>query len=120
MPRFALHGASFCTAAVSLQLADVVDEAIEQPLCVHLGRTAQAEALQAPSVSDVGEHGLDGAQASSVFVPPMLGVDLALHARAVEAKVFAFTKLLQLLIASRKNPYRYGNIASGPLVTPII
>lgn len=73
MPRFVLHGASFCTGAVSLQLADVVHEAIEQPLCVHLGRTAQAEALQAPSVSDVGEHGLDGAQASSVFVPPAGG-----------------------------------------------
>src|SRR6266550_7463516 len=68
MPRFVLHGASFCTGAVSLQLADVVHEAIEQPLCVHLGRTAQAEALQAPSVSDVGEHGLarwGGAKAAS-------------------------------------------------------
>src|SRR6266513_563753 len=83
MPRFALHGASFCTAAVPLQLADVVDEAIEQPLYVHLGRAAQAEALQPSGMSDVGEYGLHGAQASSVFVPPALGVDLALHARAV-------------------------------------
>ena len=47
---------------IALQLADVVHEAIKQPLGVDLGLAAQAEAPQAVSVSDVGEHRLDDSE----------------------------------------------------------
>jgi hypothetical protein len=81
--QFALVLPLFFSTAVSLQLADVMNQAIEEPLCVHLGCAAQAKALQSVHMIDVGEHWLDRAEAPPVFVPSSLRVDLALHSRGV-------------------------------------
>lgn len=71
-------GAAF-EVSVALHLADVVYQAIEQPLRVHLRSAAVAEAPQAARAAHVSEYGLGCSQPPAILVAPVLGVDLALH-----------------------------------------
>src|SRR5262245_33234699 len=64
---------------VALQLADVVHQAIEQPLIVDFACAAQRESSESTAAAEVAEYRLHDSQPSSVEVAPLLGVDLALH-----------------------------------------
>ena len=52
------------------QLLDVVNQAVQMPLRVHLGLRAQREAVQALVVAQIGEHGLDDGDAPPVELRP--------------------------------------------------
>lgn len=74
-----LHRPRAAQSAIAVQLADVVHQAIEQPLGVDLALAAQAEAPEFVRATDVGKHRLHGAEPAAVLIAPMFGVDLALH-----------------------------------------
>ena len=61
------------------QLLDVLHQAVELPLSVHLGPASQGEALQPFVVSQVAEHGLHGGEALRDPLAPLRAVDPALH-----------------------------------------
>ena len=48
------------------QLFDVVNQAIEIPLRVHLGLRSEREAIEVFVMPQVGEHGLDNGDAPAV------------------------------------------------------
>lgn len=66
-------------SAVSLDLLDVVHQAVQLPLCVDLAPTSQREAPESFRVPDVPEHRLDETKTPTVLVATDVAVDLALH-----------------------------------------
>lgn len=68
---------------IAMHFTDVVHHAVQQPLRVHFAFAAQAEAAQSARAADVAEHGFDNREPPAVLVATVLGVDLALHLRAV-------------------------------------
>src|SRR5712691_9240566 len=61
------------------QLFDVVNQAIEVPLRVHLGLRSQRESIEVLVVPQVGEDGLDNGDAPAVEFSPPVAVNRALH-----------------------------------------
>ena len=61
------------------QLLDVLHHAIELPLPITLGFTAQREAIQALVVPQIAEHRLDRGKAPAIQCPPLIGIDALLH-----------------------------------------
>src|SRR3989442_9391301 len=65
------------------QLLDVVNQAVQVPLRVHLRLRSQREAIQALVVPKVGEHGFNDRDAPAVEPSSAQAVDGALHAFGV-------------------------------------
>src|SRR5712691_8791778 len=65
------------------QLLDIVNQAVQVPLRVHLRLRSQREAIQALVVPKVGEHGFDDRDAPAVESSSAEAVDSALHAFGV-------------------------------------
>ena len=61
------------------QLFDVVNQAIEIPLRVHLGLRSEREAVEVFVMPQVGEYGPDNGDAPAVELSPSVAVDRALH-----------------------------------------
>ena len=57
------------------QLLDVMSEAIELPLPIHLAAASQGEAIKPLVPSQVAEHGLHGGKAPSDHLPAELRID---------------------------------------------
>lgn len=62
------------------QLLDIVNQAVQVPLRVHLRLRSQREAIQALVVPKVGEHGFHDRDAPSVEFSSAPAVDGAFHA----------------------------------------
>ena len=68
------------------QLLDIVNQAVEIPLRVHLRLRSQREAIQALVVPKVGEYGFDDRNAPAVEPSSAQAVDSALHAFGVATR----------------------------------
>lgn len=64
---------------VALDLAEVVHQAVEQPLPVDLGFASKREAIESFGMADVGKRGLGGGEPSLIYLFAEGGVDLAFH-----------------------------------------
>ncbi len=63
------------------QLLDVMHEAIQLPLRIHLGFPAQREAIQSLVVPQITEHRLYRAEALTVTTATVVAIDALLHRR---------------------------------------
>ncbi len=72
------------------QLLDVMSEAIELPLPIHLAAASQGEAIKPLVPSQVAEHGLHGGKAPSDHLPAELRIDPRLHPVGVSFVSLAF------------------------------
>ena len=81
-PRSRWIPGSGCLPCIAMmrQLLDVVNQAVQVPLRVHLRLRSQREAIQALVVPQVGEHRLDDRDAPAVEPSSARAVDGALHA----------------------------------------
>ena len=61
------------------QLLDVVNQAMEVPLCIHLGLRSQREPIEVLVMPQVGENGFDDSDRAAVASSPAVAVDGALH-----------------------------------------
>lgn len=62
-----------------MDLADIVHDAIEQPLAVDFALAAQRETVESACARDIGKHGLRSRQPPGINEAAEEGVDLALH-----------------------------------------
>ena len=65
------------------QLLDVVYQAKQQPLAVHLRALAQREAIEPLVVAQVAKHRRHGAKALLIPLAPRGGIEALLHAHRV-------------------------------------
>lgn len=72
------------------QLLDVMSEAIELPLPLHLAVASQGEAIKSLVSSQVAEHRLHGGKAPSDHLPAELRIDPRLHPVGVSFVSLAF------------------------------
>ena len=71
---------SLLRVPVTRELLDVVHQAIQVPLCVHLGLPPQGEAVELLVMPQVGKHRLHGGHALAVYLSASWAVDGLLHA----------------------------------------
>ena len=64
---------------MTLHFTDIVDQAEEQPLRIHLLSSAQSKAIQSMCVPDISEYGLNSPKPPTVLIATLIGVDLPFH-----------------------------------------
>lgn len=66
---------------VALDLADIVHQAVEQPLAVDLGLASEGKTIKAFGGTQIGEHRFGSRKAALIDVLPECGIDSAFHLR---------------------------------------
>ena len=71
--------APLCNITVSLDLLNIVNQTIHQPLCIHLLFAPQAKTTQTFGGIDIAEYGLNSAETTTVHMPASATVYFGLH-----------------------------------------
>ena len=75
----AFHPRRTLCAPITVDFQQIMHDAVQFPLNVHLGPATQTKPLQPPVVRDITKHRLGYCQATAVLPSPFLRIDLHFH-----------------------------------------